>query len=225
MTDFAERREAMVANQIARRGVRSEAVLAAMRSVPRERFVPEAMRDFAYDDTPLPIAARQTISQPYIVAFMIEALKLEGGEKVLEIGTGSGYAAAVLSGVAGEVYTVERIGALADGAAAVLAGLGYDKVHVRHGDGTLGWAEHAPYDAIVVTAGGPQVPDTLRHQLAVGGRMVMPVGRSETCQDLIRVTRIGEDEYRTENIADVRFVPLVGEEGWKPRGGEESVED
>jgi protein-L-isoaspartate(D-aspartate) O-methyltransferase len=208
------RRREMVAHSIAARGVRDELVLNAMRTVPRELFVPKKLREFAYEDSPLPIPAEQTISQPYIVAFMAEALLLKGGDKVMEIGAGSGYAAAVLSEIAANVYTVERVGGLAKSAAERLADLGYDNVHVRHGDGTLGWPEHAPYDAIVVAAGGPQVPESLKSQLKVGGRLVMPVGSDQRVQELVRVTRISETEYRSEDIADVRFVPLIGEEGW-----------
>ena len=162
MTDLSRLREDMVENQIAVRGVRSEAVLGAMRKVPREIFLPERLREFAYEDAPLPIAAGQTISQPYIVALMTEALALEGGEKVLEIGTGSGYAAAVLAEIAAEVHTVERIGQLADTAASTLKALGYRNVHVVHADGTLGWPAAAPYDAIIVAAGGPEVPESLK---------------------------------------------------------------
>jgi protein-L-isoaspartate(D-aspartate) O-methyltransferase len=143
-----------------------------------------------------------------------EALALEGGEKVLEIGTGSGYAAAVLAEIAADVYTIERIEALATMASTVLDDLDYTNVHVRHGDGTLGWPEHAPFDGIVVTAGGPDVPDTLRHQLKIGGRLVIPVGKTTWYQELVRVTRVGEDEFRTEDLVPVRFVPLIGEEGW-----------
>ena len=186
-----------------------------MRSVPREDFLPAEMREFAYEDTPLPIEADQTISQPYIVAFMVEALALEGGERVLEIGAGSGYAAAVLSRIAGEVYTVERIGQLAEKAAARLADLGYGNVHVLHGDGTKGWPEHMPYDAIVVAAGGPKVPDALKLQLKIGGRLVIPVGKDRTVQELVRITRVSEQDFKREDLADVRFVPLVGEEGWE----------
>src|SRR5690242_6896867 len=204
----------MVDLQIARRGVRSPRVLEAMRTVPREAFLPEPMREFAYEDAPLPIAEGQTISQPYIVALMTDALALEGGEKVLEIGTGSGYAAAVLSRIARSVYTVERIGQLAEKAASALADLGYRNVHVLHGDGTRGWPDHAPYDAIVVAAGGPEVPESLKAQLKVGGRLVIPVGENRRVQELVRVTRTSTDRYETEDIADVRFVPLVGEEGW-----------
>jgi protein-L-isoaspartate(D-aspartate) O-methyltransferase len=213
-------RREMVANNIAARGVRDELVLAAMRKVPRELFLPKKLREFAYEDSPLPIAGDQTISQPYIVAFMAEALTLEGGEKVLEIGAGSGYAAAVISEIAADVYTVERLGQLAEQAAARLADLGYGNVHVLHGDGTRGWPEHAPYDAIVVAAGGPQVPESLKEQLKIGGRLVIPVGPDQRTQELVRITRISKDEYRSEDIADVRFVPLIGEEGWAARGTE-----
>lgn len=212
--DFSARRRAMVQNQIAARGVVSAPVLKAMQRIPRERFLPKHMQEFAYDDTPLPIEENQTISQPYIVAFMTEALALEGGEKVLEIGTGSGYAAAVLAEIAGEVYTVERLGELAATAAEKLADLGYHNVHVLHADGTRGWLEHAPYDAIIVAAGGPDVPASLKRQLKIGGRLVIPIGTDPRSQELVRVTRVGEDDFETEDIADVRFVPLVGEEGW-----------
>jgi protein-L-isoaspartate(D-aspartate) O-methyltransferase len=219
MLDAALLRNQMVDSHIAGRGVRSPAVLDAMRSVPRENFLPERLREFAYDDSPLPIGDNQTISQPYIVALMTEALKLKGGEKVLEIGTGSGYAAAILSQIASEVYTVERIGQLAERAGATLADLGYDNVHVLHADGTRGWAEHAPYDAIAVAAGGPEIPESLKAQLKIGGRLVLPVGADRRSQELVRVTRIGKNEYHTEELADVRFVPLVGEEGWAPEEG------
>jgi len=214
--DFAHLRDEMVEHHIAARGVRSTHVLRAMREVPREAFLPANLREFAYEDSPLPIAERQTISQPYIVALMAEALLLAGGEKVLEIGTGSGYAAAVLAEIAGEVYSVERIGQLAEKAAAALAEQGYDNVHVLHGDGTRGWPDHAPYDAIVVAAGGPKIPDSLRSQLKIGGRLVIPVGSDARAQELVRVTRVAENNYRREDLADVRFVPLLGEEGWEP---------
>ncbi len=213
--DFAKLRREMVDHNIFARGVRSELVLEAMRKVPREMFLPHNLQEFAYEDTPLPIAEGQTISQPYIVAFMAEALLLRGGEKVLEIGTGSGYAAAVLAEIAGEVYTVERHGQLAEKAAVVLAEQGYDNVHVLHGDGTRGWLDHAPYDAIVVAAGGPKVPPSLQKQLKIGGRLVIPVGSDVRAQELVRVTRLAEDEYKREELADVRFVPLLGEEGWE----------
>jgi protein-L-isoaspartate(D-aspartate) O-methyltransferase len=215
LRSFPSLRAEMVERNIIARGVRDHLVLDAMRKVPRELFLPKNLSEFAYEDSPLPIAGEQTISQPYIVAFMAEALMLKGGEKVLEIGAGSGYAAAVLSVIAADVYTVERLGQLADKAAATLAELGYDNVHVLHGDGTRGWPEHAPYDAIVVAAGGPQVPESLKEQLKIGGRLVMPVGADQRTQELVRVTRISTDEYRSEDIADVRFVPLIGEEGWQ----------
>jgi protein-L-isoaspartate(D-aspartate) O-methyltransferase len=216
--DFAAQREQMVVRAIRARGVRSKLVLEAMRNVPREDFLPANLREFAYEDSPLPIEAEQTISQPYIVAFMIEALNLEGGERVLEIGAGSGYAAAVLSKIAGEVYTVERIGQLAEKAAARLADLGYSNVKLLHGDGTKGWPEHMPFDAIVVAAGGPRVPDALKLQLKVGGRLVIPVGADPSVQELVRITRVSEQDFKREDLADVRFVPLVGEEGWGPDG-------
>jgi protein-L-isoaspartate(D-aspartate) O-methyltransferase len=204
----------MVERSIFARGVRSKLVLDAMRSVPRERFLPARLREFAYEDSPLPIEAGQTISQPYIVAFMTEALALRGGEKVLEIGAGSGYAAAVLSEIASDVYTVERHSTLAEKAATTLADLGYDNVHVLHGDGTLGWPTHAPFDAIIVAAGGPAVPESLKQQLKIGGRMVIPVGADPQVQELVRVTRVAKNEYHHEDLADVRFVPLLGAEGW-----------
>ncbi|WP_375314665.1 protein-L-isoaspartate(D-aspartate) O-methyltransferase [Bradyrhizobium sp. A5] len=220
---FPALRAEMVKHNIAARGVRDELVLEAIGKVPRELFLPERLREFAYEDSPLPIAGEQTISQPYIVAFMAEALMLNGDEKVLEIGAGSGYAAAVLSEIAANVYTVERLGPLAEKAAVTLAELGYDNVHVLHGDGTKGWPEHAPYDAIVVAAGGPQVPKALKEQLKIGGRLVIPVGADQHSQELVRVIRVSKDEYRNEDIADVRFVPLIGEEGWATAKGETSA--
>ena len=218
--EFSALRKEMVEKAIFARGVRSELVLNAMRSVPRESFLPAQLREFAYEDAPLPIEEGQTISQPYIVAFMTEALALRGGEKVLEIGAGSGYAAAVLSEIAADVYTVERHGPLAEKAAATLADLGYDNVHVLHGDGTRGWPAHAPYDAIIVAAGGPTIPESLKDQLKIGGRLVIPVGADQHVQELVRVTRIAHSEYRREDLADVRFVPLLGEEGWAPEEAE-----
>ncbi len=206
----------MVEKAIVARGVRDELVLSAMRRVPREAFLPHQLREFAYTDSPLPIEEGQTISQPYIVAFMTEALALQGGERVLEIGTGSGYAAAILAEIAADVYTVERIGQLAEKAASTLADLGYDNVHVLHSDGTKGWPEHAPYDGIIVAAGGPTIPESLKAQLKIGGRLVIPVGRDPKIQELVRVMRISENEYRREDLADVRFVPLIGDEGWTP---------
>jgi protein-L-isoaspartate(D-aspartate) O-methyltransferase len=207
-------RERMVREQIAARGVRDRAVLDAMRSVPREAFLPPKLAEFAYADTPLPIERGQTISQPYIVAVMAEALRLTPADRVLEIGTGSGYAAAVLGRIAREVYTIERHEELASLAARRLEALGYRNVHVRHGDGTLGWPEHAPFDAIVVAAGGPKVPPALREQLSVGGRLVIPVGEERDLQKLLRVTRLADGTFVEEDLGGVRFVPLIGAEGW-----------
>ena len=214
MDDTAPLRTRMVEQQIASRGVGSKLVLDAMRRVPRELFVPEPLRDFAYADGPLSIGEGQTISQPYIVALMVEALCLYGGEKVLEIGTGSGYAAAVLAEIAGQVYTIERIGQLAQKAETLLEEIGYDNVQVIEGDGTLGWPQQAPYDAIVVTAGGPEVPESLKNQLKAGGRLVIPVGTDMYNQELLRITRVSDSEFRSENLEYVRFVPLIGAEGW-----------
>ena len=214
MADFALLRERMVDRQIAARNIASEAVLGAMRSVPRERFVPADQAAFAYDDSPLPIGEGQTISQPFIVALMTQALELAGDEKVLEIGTGSGYAAAILGEIADEVHTVETVGDLAERARALLADLGYANIHVHHADGSLGWPGAAPYDAIVVTAAAPEVPAALKEQLTIGGRLVLPVGRSKWAQDLVRIRRVGADDYRSEDLTGVRFVPLIGALGW-----------
>ncbi len=204
----------MVEGQIAGRGVTDPRVLDAMRRVPRERFVPAGQTEFAYEDSPLPIEEGQTISQPFIVAWMTAALELEPGDRVLEIGTGSGYAAAVLAHLAAQVYTIERHATLAELAQQRLAGAGYPNVIVRCGDGTLGWPEHAPFDAIIVAAGGPSVPEALKAQLAIGGRLVIPVGAQTRVQKLVRVTRVAEDDYRREELGDVRFVPLIGAGGW-----------
>ena len=220
MTSMRQLRNRLVARQIEARGVRDPLVLAAMRAVPREKFVPKDRRIEAYEDTPLPIGAGQTISQPYIVAFMVEALALRGGERVLEIGAGSGYAAAVLAEIAREVFTIERIGRLAEMAAANLAAAGCDNVHVRHADGTEGWVEEAPFDAILVSAGAPDVPKSLTRQLKIGGRLVIPVGSNPRSQELIRITRVDEEEFEREDIADVRFVPLIGKEGWESEDSE-----
>ena len=214
MSNLEDARERMVRTQIAARGIRDPAVLAAMRAVPREAFLPPELSEFAYEDHALPIEEGQTISQPYIVALMTAALELRPGDRVLEIGTGSGYAAAVLGRIAKEVYSIERHAALADLAAARLRTLGLDNVHVLHGDGTLGWAERAPYDAIVVAAGGPDVPDALLAQLAVGGRLVIPVGEDKALQTLVRITRAADGTLRREELGDVRFVPLIGAQGW-----------
>jgi len=204
----------MVETQLEARGLHDERVLCAMREVPRDRFVPRELAAAAYEDRALPIAAGQTISQPYVVALMVEALALEGGERVLEVGTGSGYAAAVLSRIAPEVYTIERHVELAELASARLAALGYANCHVRIGDGTLGCPEAAPFDAILVSAGGPRVPPTLESQLAVGGRLVIPVGPARGEQRLMRITRSAPDRLEREDLGEVQFVALVGAEGW-----------
>ena len=214
----ASERGAMVERQLAAREIHDARVLDAFRTVPREAFVPKELTEFAYEDSALPIAAEQTISQPFIVALTLQALELRGGERVLEIGTGSGYAAAVMSRIAAEVYTVERIPELAESARARLAVLGYTNVHVLCGDGTLGWPEHAPYEAIAVAAGGPEVPKALLEQLAPGGRLVIPVGGEETEQSLLRVTRERSGKLRRESLGAVRFVPLIGAQGWPERG-------
>jgi len=210
-----KQRERMVANQIERRGLRDPAVLAAMREVPREAFVSDKHQEYAYDDGPLPILEGQTISQPYVVALMIEALELKPEERVLEIGTGSGYAAAVLSRIAAKVFTIERFETLVEYARANLALAGYDNVFVHHGDGTLGWPEHAPYNAIIAAAGGPKIPDALKGQLADGGRLVMPVGSAQRAQQLVKLIRLPEGKYRERKLSHVRFVPLIGEQGWE----------
>ncbi len=205
----------MVEQQLAARGIRDKRVLAAMAKVPRERFVPLYLGHLAYEDGPLPIGEGQTISQPYIVAYMIEALLLKGGERVLEVGTGSGYSAAVLAEIAGEVHTIERLPALCEQAEKTLQRLGYDNVSVYCRDGTLGLAEKAPFDAIVVTAGGPDVPQPLIDQLSQGGRLVIPVGGGRTTQELIRLWRHKDGRLEREALGGVRFVPLIGEEGWE----------
>jgi protein-L-isoaspartate(D-aspartate) O-methyltransferase len=208
------RRELMIREHLLGRGIHDPAVIRAMGEVPREEFVAGELAGYAYDDHPLDIAEGQTISQPYIVAYMTEALELSGTDRVLEIGTGCGYAAAVLSRIVARVYSVERLAGLARSARQRLAALGYTNIVVHQGDGTLGWTDHAPYDAIVVTAGAPDVPRTLRGQLAIGGRLVIPVGASTYFQTLIRVRRVNEHDYRSEELCGVRFVPLVGAEGW-----------
>jgi protein-L-isoaspartate(D-aspartate) O-methyltransferase len=227
MLDLSDARAQMVRTQIAARGVRDRAVLEAMRSVPREAFLPSELEEFAYTDAPLPIERGQTISQPYIVALMTEAAQLRPGDRALEVGTGSGYAAAVLGRIAREVYTIERHEELAKLAAERLTGLGFSNVSVRHGDGTLGWPEHAPYDAILVAAGGPKVPDALLDQLAPGGRLVMPVGKGREVQQLLRVVRHADGTLRQEDLGGVRFVPLIGAQGWEgqpaDRGGQPPV--
>ena len=207
----SRRREEMVDRQIAWRGVRSNRVLEAMRSVPREEFIAPEMVEFAYEDTALPIAADQTISQPFIVALMIEALDIEPSDRVLEVGTGSGYAAAVLAHLAARVHTIERHRSLAEAAEHALERLGYDNVHVLHGDGMLGWESEAPFDAILVSAGGEEVPQGLKEQLAPGGRLVMPVGRFGEVQELTVFQKRPGGTLTRQSLGPVRFVPLLGD--------------
>ena len=211
---FALQREQLVENELRILGIRDEAVLRAMRIVPREEFVSEEMREFAYRNTPLPIGSGQTISQPLIVAHMAEALELSPHDRVLEIGAGSGYAAAILSRIAKEVFTIERHRELADTARERLKRLGYENVQVRCGDGTRGWPEAAPFDAIVVAAGGPSIPPALLEQLRIGGRLVIPLGEDLDSQQLIRAIRRGDDDFEYDELGAVRFVPLIGEAGW-----------
>jgi protein-L-isoaspartate(D-aspartate) O-methyltransferase len=210
-------RRRMVEEQLAARGIRDPLVLAAMGKVPREKFISPTQAALAYEDTPLPIGEGQTISQPYIVAVMTEALALARADRVLEIGTGSGYSAAVLAEIVANVYTVERLASLAEHARQHLAALGYANVRVLTGDGTLGWPEHAPYDAIVATAGGPKVPPALLDQLAIGGRLVIPVGALPYDQRLVRIVRSADGEFQREELEAVAFVPLIGVQGW-PEG-------
>ncbi|MEA2987802.1 MAG: hypothetical protein QOG83_513, partial [Alphaproteobacteria bacterium] len=214
MRQAVSERDRMVDAQIAGRGVHDPRVLAAMRQVPREAFVAEGLAEFAYEDAPLPIEEGQTISQPYIVAHMIEAAEVKPGDRVLEVGTGSGYAAAVLSRIAAQVYAIERHQTLVQLARRRFEQLGYRNIPLRHGDGTLGWSDAAPFDAVIVAAGGPEIPETLRTQLKVGGRLVMPIGLLEHQQRLVKVVRDGEREFHEEDLGPVMFVPLVGAHGW-----------
>jgi protein-L-isoaspartate(D-aspartate) O-methyltransferase len=204
--DFFAPRENMVETQIRSRGVTDELVLAAMKKVPRHLFVPEGVRAFSYGDEPLPIGQGQTISQPYIVAYMTKALGLSGGERVLEVGTGSGYQTAVLAEIVRQVFTVELLGALSEKARELLQGLGYSNIRFKVGDGSRGWEENAPFDAIMVTAGAAAIPPSLQEQLAPQGRMIIPVGAG--FQELILVTR-RERDFRKKKLLPVRFVPLI----------------
>ncbi len=216
MRSFSIARRRMVEEQVVARGIADQRVIDAMLKVPRHKFVEQALEGKAYQDAPLPIGEKQTISQPYMVAFMSEALVLDGSETVLEIGTGSGYQAAVLALLADRVFSLERIPSLARRARKVLDECGFGKVNIRLADGTLGWQEMAPFDAILVTAGAPEVPQHYLDQLAVGGRLIIPVGDRES-QFLLRVTRTGEEEYMEEKMLGCRFVPLIGNHGWQER--------
>lgn len=208
-----EKMEYMIAKQLMARGIKNESVLDAFRKVPREKFVRPEDDEYAYADSPLPIGHGQTISQPFIVALMTEALELEGTEKVMEIGTGSGYQTAILAELASQVYSVEKVPELAETAEKKLKNLGYDNVFIKVGDGTKGWEEKSPYDAIMVTAASPQIPPSLWEQLAPEGRMVIPVG-DRFFQTLLQLKKTDQGKMVKKSLGDCRFVPLLGEEGW-----------
>lgn len=212
---YVKQRKRMVESQIRARGIRDARVLAAMEKVPRHLFVNEALRDQAYNDSPLPIDGGQTISQPYIVALMTEAMELTGKDKVLEIGTGSGYQTAILAELAEHVFSIDRVASLASAARRLLESLNYYNVAIRVGDGTYGWREEAPFDAIIVTAGAPNIPKTFVEQISIGGRLVIPVGGRHS-QALIKITRLAEDpsDVKKEDLGGCRFVNLIGEYGW-----------
>jgi protein-L-isoaspartate(D-aspartate) O-methyltransferase len=213
MMDFPKARQKMVEEQIIARGIKDPKLIAAMKKVPRHVFVEEALQSQGYSDHPLPIGEKQTISQPYMVALMTEALLLSGKEKVLEIGTGSGYQTAILAELSEKVYSIERIRPLAIRARKLLYDLGYFNVEIKIFDGTLGWGEESPFDAITVTAGAPDIPQPLIDQLAMGGRLVIPVGNS-FAQDLIRITKV-EEGVKKEDLGGCRFVKLIGRYGWE----------
>jgi protein-L-isoaspartate(D-aspartate) O-methyltransferase len=215
MTDFSREREAMIERQLKHRGITEPMILDAFREVPREAFIAGNNVHLAYGDHPLPIEAGQTISQPYIVALMIQAAGIGLRDKVLEVGAGSGYAAAVISRIAGKVIGIERQHELVEVARERLQRLGYDNVEIVEGDGTKGWRDGAPYDAIVAAASGSHVPRPLVEQLAPGGRIVMPIGDPGWVQQLVKVTKNDDGTLVQQNLGGVRFVPLIGEEGWK----------
>jgi protein-L-isoaspartate(D-aspartate) O-methyltransferase len=215
LTDYAREREAMVERQLKRRGITEQRILDAFLDVPREAFISEDFAHLAYGDHPLPIEAGQTISQPYIVALMIEAADIRAGDKVLEVGAGSGYAAAVISRIAERVVAIERQHDLVEVARERLQRLGYDNIETVEGDGTKGCRDHAPFDAILAAASGSHVPRPLVEQLAPNGRIVMPVGEPGWVQELVKVTKQQDGILKQENLGGVRFVPLIGEEGWK----------
>ncbi len=216
MIDFPKARAKMVEEQIIERGIKDPCVIAAMKKVPRHLFVEEALQSQAYNDHPLPIGEKQTISQPYMVALMTEAMELKGKERVLEIGCGSGYQAAILAEMAQEVFSVERIRSLAIRARKLLYDLGYFNVEIKIFDGTYGWAEKGPFDAIIVTAGSPDISQPFYDQLSMGGRLVIPVGNSDV-QDLFRITKT-EEGMKKENLGGCRFVKLIGRYGWEDEG-------
>ena len=218
MLDLPHARDRMVDVQIARRGVRDRKVLDAMREVPREKFVDPGFEEFAYEDGALPIGEGQTISQPFVVALMIEAAEVTPGDRVLEVGAGSGYAAAVMSRIAKQVHAIERHAALGQAARQRFEKLGYDNIELRVGDGTKGWPEAAPFDAILVAAGGPGAPQALKEQLDVGGRLVIPVGEEPRSQRLLKITRTSGARFEEEDLGRVMFVPLIGEQGWAEDG-------
>ena len=215
LTDFTAEREAMVDRQLSQRGITEPEILNAFRAVPREAFVSEEYAHLAYGDHPLPIEAGQTISQPYIVALMIDAAQIGRGDKVLEVGSGSGYAAAVISRIAAKVVGIERQHDLVEVSRERLKRLGYENVEIVEGDGTKGVPAEAPFDAILAAASGSHVPKTLVDQLAPNGCLVMPVGEPGWVQKLVKVTKADDGSLKQSDLGDVRFVPLIGEEGWK----------
>jgi len=215
MTDFAFEREAMVERQLRLRGIHEPEILDAFRAVPREAFVSPADAHLAYGDHPLPIEAQQTISQPYIVGLMIQAAAIKRGDTVLEVGSGSGYAAAVISRIAAKVVGIERQHDLAEVSRERLARLGFDNVEIVEGDGTKGWPARAPYDAILAAASGSHVPQSLLGQLKTGGMLVMPLGGPGSVQRLVRVSKSADGSLSNEDLGAVRFVPLIGEDGWR----------
>lgn len=213
MRDLEKARVQMV-EQLVHRGIHDAHVLDAMGTVAREKFIDEGFIEFAYEDTPLPIKNGQTISQPYMTAFMIASAHLGGAEHVLEIGTGSGYAAAIIAQIAGQIFTVERYSTLAEAAQQRFEDLGCDNIHVRTGDGSNGWPEEAPFDAIIVAAGAPEIPSPLKEQLKPGGRLIIPVGSMAGAQRLLCITRKSTEEFNEEDLGGVMFVPLVGDKAW-----------
>ena len=212
--EYTSKRQKMVETQLIPRGIKDPRVIDAMKKVPRHLFLDEALWSEAYEDHPVPIGEKQTISQPFIVAIMTEALQLKGREKILEVGTGSGYQTAILAELADQVYSIERLPSIAKRARKILDQLKYSRIVITIGDGTLGWKEHSPYDSIIVTAASPYPPKTLLEQLRIGGRLIIPLG-DEFTQDLTLYTRETRDDYNKESYGSCRFVKLIGEMGWK----------